>query len=403
LAAMVTMMDRVEMVDDYTVKIYLKYPHRPFPLYLSFPYCVMLPSHLANVDPKREEFLIGTGPFKFKKQIPGKVWIYERNPDYFIKGLPYLDGVEVYGMSWDAAVDAFAAGRLSMAGGFRYGLEFKTTLEKAKKYVPEAIIKLKPISVLRGIIFNVAGLKGRKGPWQDVRVRRAMALVTDFPGAIIAMPGSLELGINSGLVPSYMPTGLPWQEVEKILGIDKPMDQRIQEAKKLIKEAGYPDGFKAELITRASAKSYVTGSEFMMESWKKNLNIQIDLKPLESALFFPRRDTGDFDVMFDGLRGAIGGTPEETLAMFVSGATENPGKWSNQEYDRLFNELMRETDPKKRQDISVRMQRIFLAELPFMLNFTPVLGTAYRPTLHGFVIQTGHTGWACMDRVWMEK
>ena len=141
----------------------------------------------------------------------------------------------------------------------------------------------------------------------------------------------------------------------------------------------------------------------MMESWKKNLNIQIDLKPLESALFFPRRDTGDFDVMFDGLRGAIGGTPEETLAMFVSGATENPGKWSNQEYDRLFNELMRETDPKKRQDISVRMQRIFLAELPFMLNFTPVLGTAYRPTLHGLVMHTGHTGWACMDRVWMEK
>ena len=402
-AAMVTMMDRVEIVDDYTIKVSLKYPHRPFPLYLSFPYCVMLPAHLAKVSPTTQEFLIGTGPFKFQKRIPGKVWIYERNPEYFLKGLPYLDGVEVYTMSnWGPALDAFSGGRLSMAGSFRYGLEDKESLEKVKKYVPEAIIKLKPVAVLRGIQFNVAGLKGRKGPWQDVRVRRAMALVTDFPGSIMAGQGTLDLGMNSGIVPPHVPTGFSWEEVAKILGIDKPMDQRIKEAKKLMKEAGYPDGFKAELLSRTSPP-YTVPVQFIIQSWRENLNIQVDYKPLESAVLFPRRDAGDFDVIYDTGTGKYGGTPEETLALFVSDATTNFGKWSNQEYDRLFSDLIKETDPKKRQEISVKMQRIFLTELPFMITFTPIIGTAYRPTLHGFVMQTGHTGWACMDRVWMEK
>jgi peptide/nickel transport system substrate-binding protein len=402
-AAMVTMMDRVEIVDDYTVKVSLKYPHHPFLIYLSFPYCVMLPAHLAKVSPTTQEFLIGTGPFKLQKRIPGKVWIYERNPEYFLKGLPYLDSVEVYTMSnWTPALDAFSADRLSMAGSFRYGLEDKESLEKVKKYVPEAVIKLKPVALLRGIQFNVAGLKGRKGPWQDVRVRRAMTLVTDFPGSIMAGQGTPDLGLNSGIVPPHMSTGLSWEEVAKILGIDKPMDQRIKEAKRLMKEAGYPNGFKAELLSRTSSP-YTLPVQFIIQSWRENLNIQVDYKLLETPVLFPRRDAGDFDMIYEATQARFGGAPEENLSLFTSDASGNYGKWSNQEYDGLLNNLIKEMDPKKRQEISVKMQRIFLTELPFMVSIIPVAGTAYRPSLHGFVLQTGYTGYSCLDRMWIEK
>jgi len=402
LAPLVGMMDRVEIVDDYTVKVYLKYPHQPFLLYLSYPYCVMLPAHLANVNPKSTDFLVGTGPFKFKKRIPGKVWIYERNPDYFIKGLPYLDEVEVYPMSWETSADAFCGGGLSMAGNLRYGIDQKTSLDKIKKHVPEAVIKLRPVGVLRGVIFNVAGLKGRKGPWQDVRVRRAMAMVTDFPGSIIAAQGSLELGVNSGIVPPYIPTGLSWKESEKVLGVDKPVEERIKEAKKLMKEAGYPDGFKAEMLSR-NVSLYLKPAEFLIDAWRKNFNIQVDLKPLENPVLFPLRDAGDFDLIYEGMTGRLGGAPEEFLGMFLSRAAENHGQWSNPEYDGLYGELIRETDPKKRKEMSGKMQRIFLREVPFVINICSSLGTAYRPSLHGFVIHAGHTNWACIDRMWMEK
>jgi peptide/nickel transport system substrate-binding protein len=402
LAPMVEMMERVEIVDDYTVKVALSYPNVAFILYLSFPYCVMLPAHLANVNPKSTDFLIGTGPFKFKQRIPGKVWAYERNPDYFIKGLPYLDGVEVYPMLRETAVDAFCAGRLSMAGSIRYGIDQKGSMDKIRKRLPSAIIKLKSVGGIRGVYFNVAGLKGHKGPWQDARVRRAMAMVVDFPGSIIAGQGSLELGVNSGVVPPDVPTGLRWEEVEKALGINKPMDQRIKEAKRLMKEAGYPDGFKVELIGRNVA-IYMSPSEFITEGWRKTLNIQVDLKPLEYSVLAPRRDAGEFDLIYDGSSGRYGGTPEENLSKFVTASAENRGKWSNPEYDKLYEDLIRELNPKKREEISVKMQKIFLEEVPVLINLSHAIGTAYHPTLHGHVMHTGHTNWACFDRLWMGK
>ena len=402
LAALVEMMQKVEIVDDHTVKVYLKYPHFPFILYLSFPYCVMLPAHLAKVNPKSPEFLIGTGPFKFKQRIPGKVWAYERNPDYFIKGLPYLDGVEVYPMPWVTCIDAFNGGRLHMAGNLRYGIDEKACLDKLKSHAPDAIIKLKPVGVFRGVQFNVAGLKGHKGAWQDIRVRKAMVLATDFPGSVIGGQGSIDLGVNSGLVPPYVPTALSWKEVERVLGIDKPLEARIKEAKRLMKEAGYPDGFKAEMISRTSVV-YLKAAEFMIEGWRKNLNIQTALKPMDNAVLFPRRDAGEFDLMYEGSTGMYGGIPEETLTYFLSKAKMNYGQWSNGEYDKLYDMLIKEPNPKKREEISVRMQAIFLEEVPFIINVFVSIGTAHRSNLHGHVMHPGHTGWACIDRMWMEK
>ena len=400
-ASLAVMMDRVEIVDDHKVRVHLKYPHLPFLLYLSFPYCIMLPSHLAQVNPKNPEFLVGTGPFKFKNRIPGKVWTYERNPDYFIKGLPYLDGVEVYIMLWDTTVDAFCGGRLSMTN-LRYGLESKTAMAKIKAHAPDAITKLKPVGVLRGVVFNTAGLKGRKGPWQDVRVRRAMAMIVDYPGSVVAEVGDPAFGGNAGIVPSYVPTGLSWKEIEKVLGIDKPMEERVEEAKKLMKEAGYPDGFKAELVSR-TATTYVKCSEFLIQEWRKKLNIEIRLSPLQNPVYFPRMEAGDFDLLYEGMPPTYGGVPEETLGMFISGVPMNRGQWSHQEYDRLYNELMREVDSKKRAEISVKMQRIFHEEVPYIINISPILGIAHRPSLYGVVMQTGHTGWACLDRLWLGK
>jgi peptide/nickel transport system substrate-binding protein len=291
---------------------------------------------------------------------------------------------------------------MTMAGNLRYGIDEKAALDKLKSHAPDAIIKLKPVGVFRGVQFNVAGLKGHKGPWQDVRVRKAMVLTTDFPGSIIAGQGAVELGVNSGIVPPYISTALTWEEVEKVLGIDKPMEARLREAKRLMKEAGYPDGFKAEMISRTSVV-YLKAAEFLIEGWRKNLNIQVALIPLDNAVLFPRRDAGEFDLMYEGSTGMYGGIPEETLTYFLSKAKMNCGNWSNPEYDKLYELLIKEPNPKKREEISVRMQKIFLDEVPFLINVFVSIGMAYRSTLHGHVMHAGHTGWACIDRMWIQK
>ena len=98
-----------------------------------------------------------------------------------------------------------------------------------------------------------------------------------------------------------------------------------------------------------------------------------------------------------------GGAPEETLGVFISGSMANRGKWSNQEYDALYSQMIKETDSKKRAEISAKMQRLFHKEVPYIINVVPILGIAYRPKLHGHVMHPGHTNWSCLDRIWLEK
>ncbi len=124
---------------------------------------------------------------------------------------------------------------------------------------------------------------------------------------------------------------------------------------------------------------------------------------MDNAVLFPRRDAGEFDLMYEGSTGMYGGIPEETLTYFLSKAKMNYGDWSNAEYDRLYGMLIKESNARKREEISVKMQKIFLEEIPFLINVFVSIGTAHRSTLHGHVMHAGHTGWACIDRMWMEK
>ena len=150
-----TPIDSVEIVDDYTVRVRLIHPYPQLLVYLAPPYVVMEPEHLKDVNPKSTDFLVGTGPFKFKELIPGKVTIYERNPDYFIKGLPYLDRFEIYVLTHAPMVDAFIGGNIDVCGNMRAYLDADVAhVLKVRKYAPEAVIGQKPALSLRGVFFS---------------------------------------------------------------------------------------------------------------------------------------------------------------------------------------------------------------------------------------------------------
>jgi peptide/nickel transport system substrate-binding protein len=89
----------VEAADPYTVQIHLKFAAAPFIEYVASAWCRIVAKHVlekfAN-DLSRPEAQIGTGPFKFKRWERGSVIEWEKNKDYFIPGLPYLDGVKQY-------------------------------------------------------------------------------------------------------------------------------------------------------------------------------------------------------------------------------------------------------------------------------------------------------------------
>lgn len=85
-AAYVAPIDRVEIVDDYTIKMFLKQPYPEILLFLCQPYAAIQPEHLKDVDPRSTDFLVGTGPFKYKSHIPGKFTSTREIPTISSKG-----------------------------------------------------------------------------------------------------------------------------------------------------------------------------------------------------------------------------------------------------------------------------------------------------------------------------
>src|SRR5919204_316228 len=89
--------ERIDIVDDYTVKIITKHPFAPMLINLATPsYCVILPKEAEDKygDFNQAEAAIGTGPFVLERYERGVRLAFKRNPDYYIKGLPYVDGIE---------------------------------------------------------------------------------------------------------------------------------------------------------------------------------------------------------------------------------------------------------------------------------------------------------------------
>ncbi|MFC1870537.1 ABC transporter substrate-binding protein, partial [Chloroflexota bacterium] len=403
-AAGVEPIDRVEIVDDYTVKVYLKHAFPEILLGMTPPYASIQPEHLKDVSTKDAKFLTGTGPFMFESRIPGKISIYKKNPDYFIEGLPYLDAVEVYIMKEPTYIDAFVAGRVDTGGTLRNYLTGIEQISKIKKFAPEAKYELRPDGGYYGVAFNLE----KEGPWQDLRVRQAMALVIDYPGAVVAAAGGTpeETGFVApcGFVDFGLSEAIQQDEVKKLLGIDKPMEERIATAKKLMTEAGYPDGFSTSIICRDSF-IHKNPPLLLSDLWKRYLNIDVKVDMLDASLIFDRQSSGQYDLVYVTTGG---GVVSELLGQHVTGDYRNNSLWSNAEYDQLFAQILGELDTAKRAELARKTQLILYDELPFIPVLQNSPGCAWRPDLMvgwpavpGIVMQMGPTNMQVVDRLWM--
>ena len=156
-------------------------------------------------------------------------------------------------------------------------------------------------------------------------------MTLNYQELIIAGVGGLELNYveGAGLVPFYLKEAFTKQEVAKAMGIEGPMDKTGRRGKKTACGSGCPNGFSLECITRADEKFRVNVALYAADMWKKHLNIDMKVTPLDQALFFTRSDKGDFDIVIDTLNTITGSSTIEFLSSFVTGETVNYGKWSN--------------------------------------------------------------------------
>jgi peptide/nickel transport system substrate-binding protein len=224
-----------------------------------------------RVDRKDPQFLLGTGPFKFKSYTPGVDFRAERNPHYWKPGLPYLDGYQAVVMADLTTIFAsFRARQLTMTGIGRH-LE-RPEAAILKKDFPDAVVAIGPRAGWDAFVMNLS-----KPPFQDPRMRQAVALATDREKMIeIAAEG---WGVLGGYIGPHTPYGLPLAALKQYPQFGDDMATRQAEAKRLVATAGYTKGVDVELVLRRGPM-YEPGALSRQDDLKK---VGINLVPHQSS------------------------------------------------------------------------------------------------------------------------
>jgi peptide/nickel transport system substrate-binding protein len=225
VASVLAVMDTIEAVDPLTVKISLSASHADFPLLMMDYRIRMTPSGSGDTIGQSG---IGTGPFKLETLDPEGTTVLIANPDYW-EGAPGVDEIKIIAIpDAQARVQALLSGQIDM-------LRHISAQEKALfADNPKFNIQQVATGDWRGIVFRTD-----TAPFDDARVRKALRIAADREAMV-----KLVLGEGGGVVACDNPV---WSGDQYRAAIDCP--QQIDEAKRLLAEAGYPDGIEIDVVT----------------------------------------------------------------------------------------------------------------------------------------------------------
>jgi len=387
--------DKVEKVDANTVKIYLKTPSPSLLVQLAGPFTSMQAKHKASVDWRSTDFLVGTGPFKYKSSAVGINYQSVKNPDYFRKGLPYLDGLNLTIIAdRSAQVDAFATGQVEMTSVIS-GIPNKEALDRFRSQIKDAVLVQQAVQQGSVFWFNV-----ERERVKDPRVRRAIALMVDPKEITDAGYGSEEWATyENAFMPA--PYGLPKAEIDKLLGRGKPLDARIAEAKKLMADAGLASGFKLRYLVR-SLPEQQRQVNVLADLCRRHLNIDPDIVAREATEARRVRDSKDFDLYLDQALNLMG-EPDELMPYFVTGVDNFMG-YSNPAADKLWAQQSQTMDLAKRRQLTQEIERVLLTDVPAIPTTFMAYFTAWRPEVKGWVLQNAsYASNICFEVVWLDK
>jgi peptide/nickel transport system substrate-binding protein len=353
------MIKSIEAPDPYTVVYTLNYPSASFLAMLAYPHNFIFSKKRLDEDVNYyKRNVMGTGPFKLKSFVRGSTLEVERNPDYFKKGLPYMDGIKYY------MIKDLSARAKSVRTG-RTDVELRgfppAEVEAIKNQMGDRVVARYPRALSHwGIAFNV-----NQKPFDDERVRKAMSLALNRYEMAKVIGPLTGLETVGGLIHPDAPWTLTPEELQELPGFGADYEANLKQAKALLEEAGYPNGFETTLLNRAVKLPYIDYGVYLVTAWKK-IGVEAEHKLEESASWSKNRRIGNFAILADPFGSAGTGDPDQIMNKFTTGASANYGNFSDPEVDRLYEAQKVELDPQKRIELVKEMQKIIIGKGYFL-------------------------------------
>ncbi len=362
----------VEVVDRYTVKVNMKSADAQMIGFLAWErYSSIVPKDMyKKVNPTNQG--IGTGPFRLVEYVSNDHVTYERNPNFWKPGIPYLDSLTLKVLPDEQA--RVAALRSGAIDGATLSADAARTLQND----PNLTILKGLFAAHREIQFTIKA--GQTRPWHDKRVRQAINHAINRKDMIDKVYG------GDGKYSGHIPPGYgPWPLPEKDL-VDRYLKFDLEQAKKLMADAGVASGFSVTMQAIAAPRDLTQCAEVAKEHLKQ-IKIDVTLQPLEIGTFAKNNGTGDFawQLTARGMRGDANGFVAEfnpSAAIYKAWFTG----WKNDELGPLLDKAVTTVDQQARLPMYRRAQEILMDEMVHVTLVQPLKYQVVRKRLRNMYV-----------------
>ena len=332
------MVDTVTAPDAKTVVFELKFATSAWLPALANPFTYVYKKEILDRDPHwYEKNVMGSGPFRFVDYEIGQSIKGERNADYYRPGLPYLDGfVAVFAPKQAVIVDAIRADRAVT--------EFRGLPPSARDQLVKELGDKITIQTGDWNCIDLITPNHKKKPFDDVRVRRALALAIDQWAGAPALSKIANVHTVGGIVFPGSSLAATKEELEKIPGFWPDIEKSRAEARRLLKEAG-AENLTFELQNRNIDQPYKFIATWVIDQWAK-IGLKVTQKVLPTGPFFEGLRSGTFDVTVDFNCQSLVNPPLDVAKYLPRSAyEENYGNYEDPKLIDMYQTMLHESDP----------------------------------------------------------
>lgn len=352
--------DKVEAPDKNTVVFKLKTPDSAFLNNTSSSYAAIVAKEVTDLNKEA----VGTGPFKLDKIEAGQYALLKKNPDYYKKDVPKVDSIKFTIMKDEAE-------RLAAIRGGKVDLT-TVSADSAKLLENTKGVAIKNYQSME---YSYLGINVTQKPFDNPKVREAISYAVDR-NAIVQTVWKGQAALTGPVAPAQKNWALD-------TSVFPTYKRDVEKAKQLLKEAGYPDGFKTVIQTASTYPDMVETAQVLQQQLKE-AGITADISQMEWGAYIDMWKSKKATLLVG--RNTSGTDPDRSMRFFFSSTgSANVWNYNNPEYDKLVQKALETTSADERKKIYDDAQKLVVQDAPNLFLASPKNFYAVRDNVEGFV------------------
>ncbi|HEV8643144.1 MAG TPA: ABC transporter substrate-binding protein [Methylomirabilota bacterium] len=390
--------EAVEAPDPSTVVFRLKWPSASFLPSLASPFNWIYKADILARDIRwYEKNVMGTGPFTFVEYVRGSYWIGRKNPHYWDRGKPFLDGYRAIFIRDSVAQVAAIRGQRAM-------IQFRGFSPPERDSLVQALGSKITVQESPWECWNPLAINHERTPFNDKRVRRALSLALDRYQGAQGLSKLTILREVAGVQGVGTPFAAAPAELERLAGYGRDITGARAEARRLLREAGVPEGFSFTFKNRGIPNPYEALGIWLADQWRQvGLNVRVET--LELGTLYGDIRGGSFEVAADFHCSYI---VEPDLSLFKFQSMDlspvNYSRYTDHTLDELYQRQSRATDREERRRLIREFEKRLLDdEVHYVYTFQWHRIVPHNARVRGWTITPSHFLNNQLDTVWLAE